>query len=261
MTTDPMSGGDRHIFEEAIGLAVEIGERGVAALTEFMKRDRDSIDRTIRLSRDSIRSSASAITSGSDAQKAARQQALQDAESAVIELVRAVAPQASLAAARIVTGNADLRDQGWHSNSVVALRELARVATSLINESVGFGAGVPADRPRDIVPLDVPADAQSVPIDLIAETWPAPDPDHDVDRLDLVVTPLVGNGKVVAVIPPDPIPLPILEPTTELQLGEALDIGTYQNEVYVICGGRVVGSAALKVTVRPDGPVRRADVR
>jgi hypothetical protein len=248
------------VAERAIRLAVEIGERGLKAVNDFMERDRADLDRAIRLSAESTKSTTTMITGATKSHQDVRPDALTDAEKAVVELVRAVAPHASLAAARIVTGNTELRDQRWHANTVTAMREVARLATSLINESVGAGdAGRGPTGPQDVV-VNVSAKTRATlvtGVELLIEDRPRPPAEVVVPpiELEILVTPLTGDGHVI-LVPPQSVPLdhdakgvPI-----ELKLPEALRSGTYGARIYAITAGRVLASAQLVVNVGAASP-------
>jgi hypothetical protein len=239
------------VAERAIRLAVEIGERGLNAVNEFMERDRADLDRAIRLSAESMKSTTTLITGGTEAQQDARRDALTDAEEAVVKFVRAVAPHATLAAARIVTGDTKLRDQGWHTNTVTAMREVARLATSLINESVGAGdpARGPAG-PREEVTVPAEIGDRSVRIDLVDEDWPRPEGTVTSVKLEILVTPLTCDGHVVAVSRKSlNFTRDEQEVTVDLRLADALRSGTYEAWMYAITAGKVLASAELMVNV------------
>jgi hypothetical protein len=239
------------VAERAIRLAVEIGERGLKAVNEFMERDRADLDRAIRLSAESMKSTTTMITGATEAQQDARRDALTDAEEAVVKLVRAVAPHATLAAARIVTGDTKLRDQGWHTNTVTAMREVARLATSLINESVGAGdpARGPAG-PRDVVNVVVDVKATSVEVELVNEDWPRSTEAPSSVDVDILVTPLTADAHVI------PVPSTSVQlvqnaesASVKLDLPEPLRSGTYGAWMYAIAAKRVLASAELVLTV------------
>jgi hypothetical protein len=247
------------VAERAIRLALEIGERGLKAVNDFMERDRADLDRAIRLSAESTKSTTTMITGAMKSHQDVRPDALTDAEEAVVKLVRAVAPHASLAAARIVTGNTELRDQDWHANTVTAMREVARLATSLINESVGASdAGRGPAGPRDVVvPVSAKTRATSVTVELLNEDRPRPPAEVVVPpiTLEILVTPLTGDGHVI-LVPPQSVPL---DPDAkgvpiELKLPEALRSGTYGAWMYAITAGRVLASAQLVVNVGGESP-------
>lgn len=245
-----------NVAERAIRLAVEIGERGLKAVNEFMERDRANLERAIRLSADSMNSTTTMIMGGTEDQQNARRDALTDAEKAVTELVRAVAPHASLAAARIVTGNTELRDQGWHANTVTAMREVARLATSLINESVGAGdSGRGPAGPRDLVEVkEVSTGARAVKFKLVNEDPRRAETPSSVE-LEILVTPLSAEGHVIPV-PSQSLQLDLAAESLsiELLLPEALRSGIYGAWMYAIAADRVLASAELRVVVGATGP-------
>jgi hypothetical protein len=240
-----------HLFEEAIRLAADIGERGLRAINDFMDRERVDIDRVIRLSGDSVTSTTTMFTGGADQQdQAARQQVLQELEGSIVRLVREVAPHASLAMARIVTGDTTLRDHGWHTNTVTAMREVARLATSLINDSVGADGGdATAARGGEPVELDAVEGATSISIEVVNEHGPAPTETAPL-ALELVVTPLTCAGHVV-LVPTVSRQLGEAPDLVELALAEGLRVGTYRGWIYATSGSQVLASTELQVKVSP----------
>ncbi len=237
---------NKTVAERAIRLAAEIGERGLNAVNDFMKRERAELDRAIQLSAEGMKSSTTTILTGATEKQL---DALTDAEDAIVELVRAVAPHATLAAARIVTGDTKRRNQGWHTNTVTAMREVARLATSLINESVGAGdaARGPAG-PRVKVPANT--GDRFLQVVLVNEDWPRSTDAPSTLHMEILITPLTADGHVIPV-PRTPVPLspPMRDVTVRLDLPDELRSGTYEAWMYAIAAEKVLASAELLVTV------------
>lgn len=242
--------GDDHIAAQAIRLALDIATRGQKALNDFIAQERADIDRAIKLSGEGWTSSTSAIAGGTAAEKASREDALHDAEQAFIDFINAVAPPASLVVARVLTQNPGLRDRGWRQNTVTALRKVASIGTSLINDSVALDETPVADAPHDVIERRVEAGDEGVTIELVTEQV-----SEGRQTIAIQVTPLVGDGTYMLVTP-DPIELwsdvadavPI-----ELHFAKPLVAGTqYSTSLYALCEERVVASAELRLsTIQP----------
>jgi hypothetical protein len=255
-------GDQRRIMDEAIRLAVDIGERGMSAITDFMDSAASDVDTTITLSTKGVQASSRMVSREQDA-STDRDRALQDFESALVQFVRDAAPAVTLAAARIVTGDTTLHDRGWHSNTVTALREIARLSTSVVNDSVGAeSGGAGSAGPREVIDVAVDEGAMSVPVAISSDDGPAPTKgDPAPVRVTLRVTPLTSAAHIVVVRSDEEVELRG-SPTPghhQLALSEPLRVGTYHGWIHAIApapdGHRtVVGSAELRVTVKPpDG--------
>ena len=120
-------------------LAFDIANSGFKAIVDYMERGGET-GRSAS-GRDARRVGELAARSLDQATRVARDEGtdneLSSIEQSLIDLADAAGPKLALAAARLVTRNAELAGLVPRDNTILVIRELGRVATSLLDESVG----------------------------------------------------------------------------------------------------------------------------
>jgi hypothetical protein len=243
---------DRAFMEEASALAVDIAERGMKAVVDYMEtglratRPNDAkqsdIERAMHVAADGL----------DGARKAARTKRSSEQtelESATVNFVRAVAPRIIGVAARIVTEKGNLPDDTPRENIIRIVQEVGGMVTSLLNDSVG-GAPMrgpigPSTGGPEIIRLVLDGKATSVSFRLEnVGLTPANSPN---DRLELITTPLIGDKRVIRT--QDEI-APQTSTVVRMTVGKQVRDGTYRGYVYALWRSRPVALGEVELTVR-----------